>query len=133
MKLAVKLTGWLLKRDLSLEDRNALIIHILDSLAALPLRDIIKFDTDGSLTVNDRPLTFEQARSLRESARAALNNQALKLVHDAVLFKAIALGVHTVEKTEQMVFGRAAIWWGQQQDRIIRLLAQEDSELTPLA
>lgn len=128
-KLAVKLAQFALKRaDLSLEDRNKLTIHILKKLDAFPLRDMIVSNEEGKLLVNGRTLSAEGARQLRESARGALRSQARKFVHDQVLFTAITMGVHSLEKVEQSYFCRAAIWYGQQEDLILATLAQEDPD-----
>lgn len=128
-RMAVKLAHFALRRaDLSLADRNSLIVHILDRVGALPLRDMIIANEEGALLVNGRTLSVEGARSLRESARAALRNKARKFVHDQVLFTAVTIGVHNLEKVEQSIFSRAAIWYGQQENEILALIAQEDPQ-----
>jgi len=126
MSFAVKLCLWLLKRaDLSLEDRNKLSTAILDSLQALPLRDIISVDETGSLLVNGRSVGIDEARLLREGARTLLNSPTRKVIRDQVAFQAITLGVHKVEKPEQMFFARAAIWWSQNEENLLKVLAGE--------
>lgn len=128
-----KLTVWLLSWiKLSIQNRTLLTAQILSSLQALPLKDIITLDEEGNILVQGRRLKPEQELQLREAARGTLSNQARKLVHDQVLFRAVALGVHTVTTPEQMYFSRAAIWFGQQEIELLKILAKsnEDGELS---
>lgn len=125
-KLIIKLTIFLLKKDLSEASRNKLITCILDKLYVLPLKEIIVRDEQGTFLVSGKPLELEKLMILRESARSALQSVALKLINEQVLFNAVTIGVHRVEKPEQLMFSRAAIWWGQQQDSLLKLLANED-------
>lgn len=125
-RLAVWLTQFLLKQKLSKELRVKLMTSILDNLQALPFREIIRVNEQGVLLVNDRTLDIESTVQLRESAHAALQSVALKLINDQVAFNAVTLGVHKVETPDQMIFSRAAIWWGQQQRSLLQLLAGDD-------
>lgn len=128
-KIALRLTKFVLHRaDLSLDDRNVLTVHILKKLDAFPLRDMIISNEQGKLLVNGQVLSVEGARALRESARGALQNKARKFVHDQVLFTAINMGVHELERVEQSYFARAAIWWSQQEDLLLATLAQQDPD-----
>lgn len=134
-RLTVKLVLWLLNNsNLSIEDRGLLTTTVLDRLAALPLRDMIVVNEDGSLFVNGRRLTQESKARLRESARTALNNEAFKFIKDQVLFSAVAIGVHKLENERQSFFSRAAIWFGQQEDKYLHVLAglvNDERESTP--
>lgn len=73
---------------------------------------------------------MEQTLTLRDSAKGALKNKSLQLIHDQVAFAAVSHGVHKLERTEQSFFGRAALWYGQQEREILLALAggDEDSE-----
>lgn len=117
------LLTYLLKRDLSEKMKLKLSTLLLENFHALPFRDIITVNEKGVLLVSGRQLDIEQTISLRESASGALQSVALKLINDQVLFNAVSLGVHKVERPEQMMFSRAAIWWGQQQHELLKLLA----------
>src|SRR6185369_815837 len=102
-KLATILAIFSLKRaDLSIKDRNKLLIHIADKLGALPFRDMITEDSNGSLLVNGRPVDIELARILRDSAKGALHSKAFTYIRDQVLYDAIKLGVHRAEDEKQM-------------------------------
>lgn len=123
-RIALKIIAFLLKsNDLSVEDRSLLTYLVLDNLHALPIRDIISFNEDGSVIVNGKTLVSEQITLLRESARAALNNTALKLIHDQVEFTAVTIGIHKSNKVENLLFGQSAIWYGQQEKNLLTVLA----------
>lgn len=115
-------------KNLPIEDRNALVVHILGELQALPLSDIIYVSPDGQLLVRGRSLDMEQMRLLRESASVALTNHALTLIREQVTFEAITLGIHKVENPEQLFFARAALWWGNEVEKKLLLLAQRQQE-----
>lgn len=126
----VKLAVWLLNRSsISIIDRLVLTNAILDKLATIQSDDIIKLDENGTLLLNGRPLDYEQARLLRESARAVLNSTARSVVRKQVEYLAVTIGIHKADKPEQMLFGKAAIWWGQQEDNLYKLLSGEYSSL----
>lgn len=125
-KVAVMFAQFLLRQNLSQELRLKLTTSILETLQALPFRDIISVNEKGVMLVNGRQLELEQMIQLRESARGALQSTALKLIEDQVLFNAVTIGVHKLEKTEQILFSRAAIWWGQQQHELLKLLAGDN-------
>ena len=126
MSIITKIVIWLLKKsELSLRDRTALVTQLLDNLEAIQSRDIIKVNNEGQLVVNDRILDVEGARQLRESAIAILNSSAWKFVREQVEFRAVVLGVHNGDTPEKVYFSKVAIWFGQQIDEILQLLAQE--------
>lgn len=110
---------------LSTEDRTRLTCAILDRLHALPASDIISLNEQGQFTVGGRPLTMEDARKLRESAKYVLDSSARKIVREAVAFKAVSHGVHKANTPEEVLFSKAALWQGQQEDELYRMLAQE--------
>lgn len=123
-RFAIRLVKFLMSRDLTVEERNSLVINILDNLDVLPIHGIIDYNSEGELLLSGRSLDIEKVTQLREASRTALNNVALKLVSDEVLFTAITQGVHKVENPLQMLFYRAAIWYSQQQQEFLKKLAQ---------
>ena len=124
-KFAVKLTQFLLERgNLSFEDSSALIGTVLDKTGALPFKDIIEYAGDGSLIVGGKELNVEQAKYLRESAIAAIDNQAINLVCERITYLAVLEGVHKAETIPQLHFGKVAIWWSQNIKDILSKLAQ---------
>ena len=133
--LATKLAVWLLRKsDLSVENRSILTSSVLKELVAAPLCDIITKDNDGVLVIDGKKVDFEQARKLRESARAALNNYALQHIQRQVMFRAITTGFHHADNERQAFFGKAAIWWFERELEYLHILAQtitdENAEVT---
>lgn len=117
---------WLLNiSSLSMNDRTRLTAALLDKLNAFPAADIIKIDEKYGLLVNGVQIDVEKARLLRESAKAAFNSRACRLVWDAVAFKAVAVGVHNGDSPERVMFSKAALWWSQQEMELFSTLAQE--------
>lgn|SRR3990167_175979 len=110
--------------NLTLENRVLLTTALLDELKAIPATDIIKF-TEQGIVVNDRLLDLEGARLLRESAKATMDSQARKFVQEQVNLRAVTLGVHNGDTPEKLMFARAAIWQGQQQEELLKILASE--------
>lgn len=115
----------LLKMPLSLRARTKLIGAILERVEAVPLRDIITRAEDGSLRIEGRPVEYDQAVSLRESAIAMLNNQARRYVQAQVLSVAGHRGVVEGDTPEKLYFYRAAIWWALTEEEIYKQLAGE--------
>lgn len=127
-KLGIWLLERLLKGNLTLEDRNKIVVHILDLIQAIPLRDTIYLDNDGNLVVNGRSLSMEEMMQLRESAGAALENQALTLIRQQVMYEATGVSVFKGKNDLDLYFSRAAIWWGNQVEAKLKLLAQRTQE-----
>lgn len=130
-KLGIRLARFLLTRgNLTLEESNLLITSVLDVLGALPFTDVISVDDEGVLSVNGRSLALEEMKKLRDAAESALNNSALTLVRDQVAYIAVTTGVHKADSIAQTFFCRTAIWWGQQENKLLHLLAQRTQEPT---
>ena len=127
----IKLVGWLMNRDLSTEQMNKLTIYIMGNLGNLPIRDIIYLNKENQLVVNRKIVDLEKMRQLREHARIALDNKAIDLIKKQISFIAIANGIHKAERPEQLIFNRAAIWYHQQFDNYLSILAQIDNGQLP--
>lgn len=102
---------------------------ILKDLGALPIEEVIKLDETGTLLVDGRPLDTDIARKMSITAKAAIDNVALKMVFEQVTFAAIAAGVHRSETEKHTLFMRAALWSVQQIKENLKLLLQ-DGELS---
>ena len=127
--LTSKLAVWLLKRiDLTKENRILLTTQLLSNLKALPLTDPLEMASDGSLKINGRSLNMEEARSLRESAKVALTNPAIKLTREHVAYAAITIGVHQAMNNDQTYFAKTALWYHQQLLKQLQVLAGEEIE-----
>lgn len=124
---------WLIRRslaknDLTLQQRNEIITYILTNLHALPLHGIITTNTEGEILIEGRSLNVEKVIQLREAARIALDNKALKIVHQEVLYAAVVGGLHKGKSDLDLLFYRAAIWFGQQLEVQLKILAQQMDE-----
>jgi len=130
-RLAVSMANYALARsNLTIEQRNSLTMHIMDGIGALPFNDII-YVSDEGLVINNRSLSVDEMRQLRESAGAALNNQALTLIRQQATYEAITLGVHKVQSEKELLFARAAIWFGSVVEAKLKILAQRSELGTP--
>lgn len=132
MSLAVRFTLWLLKgKRLTLSERNSLSTAILADIEALPLRDIITASDEGIL-VNGKPLNIDKAKVLRESALAALDNQAFNYIGEQVRYVASERVLNKVTVPEDLYFYRAAIWFVEQMRAHLQILSQHSPELPGL-
>lgn len=128
MSLVVRLTLWLLHgRRLNIVERNALSTAILEQLEALPIRGIIT-NSDEGLLINGKPVEVEKMRTLRESAIAALDNQALNLIGDQIRWVATERLLHKVIVPEDIYYYRAALWAIEQLRAHLQTLAQVNQE-----
>lgn len=123
MSLVVKVVCWLLTKNLSVTDRMTLTNTILDRLGALPFSAIIKVSETGEVTVKGRPLDIEKYASLQQSAKAALENEAINLMWEANAFEAVEQGVHQGMNEYQILFAKTSLWNGQQDRKFLKELA----------
>lgn len=125
-RFTVRMAMKLLRRaDLSVESRSLLTTVLLDKLGALPFDDIITINESGEILVKGNQLDFEKAKQLREAARAALNNPALKLIWPSIAHAAVVTGVHKAENERQTFWARAVLWWSQKEQEMLYILAGE--------
>lgn len=126
-----KIAALLDKKDLSAADRSLLINAVLTKLAAIPLRDILYVNESGKLFVNGLEVSTEKANQLRGSAVMAMRSEAFKLIREQVVYATFVQAAHTAITTEHLMFGKAALWWGQQEDRYFKMLTNEDRNGNP--
>lgn len=124
-KLAVRALNMTI---LSVEDRNLLTAAILNTLQALPLHAILEQDESGAMIVQGKPLDVEKGRQLRDGAAAALRNPALLLIREQITYTAFVGASITSKIPEDLLFYRAALWWGQETEKLLKLLAQRSEE-----
>lgn len=127
MRIIVRILVWLLKHgELSVEDGATLTTAIVDVLQGAPLRDIITQDEYGVILFQGKPLSdFEKAMQLRDAARSALSNSALKLIWEQTLYSSFRVGVCEGDSIVKLMFAKTAIWNGENERKLLRLLAQE--------
>jgi len=119
----IRFVCWLLRhKRLSSVDRTRLTNTILDSIQALPTHAIITVN-ENKIFIRGTELDGERALVIREGAQSALNNVALRTIQEQVLYQAVSLGVHQALTSEQMNFAKAAIWFGEEENKLLRLLA----------
>lgn len=110
--------------EMSLEDKSLCTGALLDGLKALPLRTIISRDEQGVLHIQGKPVEYEQAVRLRESAIALHGSYARKVIDDQVRYAAIEFSINQGHTPEQIIFSRAALWFSEQQEDIINMFSQ---------
>lgn len=122
----VRFVCWLLKHaSLSPLKRMMLLNAVLSTVGSLPIHSIITVDDTGKLCIHGKPLEYEYAVMLRESAANVLKSPAYGLVREQVLYQAVSKGVHEALNHDQILFAKAAIWYGQQELDLLKVLAQE--------
>ena len=127
--MIIKLVCWLLSlKKLNASQRTLLTNQILKSIDALPLHAIITTD-GGKLFIRGTQLDSEKAMVVRASADQALHNAALEFVHEQVLYEAVSLGIHHGMTPEQIQFAKAAIWYSQQEIKLLKTLSTGTTEL----
>lgn len=126
----IRLICWLLKGTrLSPEQRLLLTNEVLSTIGSLPLHSIITADAAGNLLIRGKTVEKDQALLLRESALNVLKSPAYQIVREQVLRDAITYGVHQGVTTDQMQFGKAAIWFGEQEINLFKVFAGESGNL----
>jgi hypothetical protein len=124
---------WLFKRTANQKDKGRILNAMLSTVQGVPIHAIISLDEEQKLLINGRPVDVEQAIALKASAGTVLNSPAWKLVRDQTLFLAVRMGVHDALNADQVLAAKMAIWFGHQQEELLRMFAQEtgDRELSP--
>lgn len=129
MRLLVKLALSVIKRaDLTIQERTLCTGVVLDRLEALPLRAIVESSDEGVL-INGRALDLDKLRVLRESAIAAIDNQAINYIAEQVVWIATDRVIRKALTPDELYFYRAAIWFGEQMKSHLQILAQTRPEL----
>lgn len=107
------------------ESHKAEIVNfLLESVGALPFKDIITYDLDETVMVKDRKLTSEQALQFREGAVNLGKNWFYRTIKEQMAFEAIKLGIHTGQTTEQLLFAKAVLWVQQRELELINKFNQ---------
>lgn len=119
------LVSRLLRGKLSATQRNHLVMHILAVESALPLHATIRSSDEG-LLINGKPVDLDKAKKLRELAGVVIDNQAFKLCAEQVRYVAVHNGLRTGLPPEDLLFYRAALWYSEQLDSHLALLAQRN-------
>lgn len=124
--MIVRFLVWLLRyKKISEKDRTFVLNALLESIKSVPLRYVISTDNNRNIYVMGKPLSIEEALSLRDSASAVLNSKVRKLVQDQIRFKAIEDGYLKNYDPVKGVFYKAALWYSQQENELLEELSGE--------
>lgn len=125
-KLLCKLSVWLLKsKRLDNESKSVVLNALLSNMNALPISDILSFDLQGSLKLNGKPLTIEQAVSIKEGAVSLKNNATYRLIKEQIAFKAVNMGIHNAINLDMVLFSKAVLWVQEREVELIESLSSE--------
>ena len=124
-KILIKL---LKSKKTSSEDRALILNTLLERINALPIADIISYDLNGTLLVNGKSLSVDQAISLKESAVALQKNQFYRIIKEQIAFNAISIGIHKGNTLEQILFSKSALWIQQQEMELISKISGQNIE-----
>lgn len=121
-----KLALYLLKKkNLSEKNRAKILGALLDNIGALPLRGTLRFDENGTISINGKELTVEQAVILRESVVSLKSSFARQVINEQLRFLAIELGVHQGVTLERIIFSKAALWILEEEKKILDHIAPD--------
>ena len=119
-KLLSKIIVWALSlTTIKGEDRTRLINALLAHIDALPLRDVVSFDLDGTLLIRGNKLEVEQAQNLKAAVSSLKDNYARKLIQEQLLHEANMIGLHKGLNPEMIQFAKALIWCLQNEQALI--------------
>lgn len=125
-KLILNITLFVLRRSkLSDVHKNTLMSAILKNIQAIPIRDIIKFDTEGTMLINGRKLQPDQLISFVESCHGLKSSHARRLINEQLTYQAIKMGVYQATNTEQIMFAKAALWVIQEENALLASIVGE--------
>lgn len=117
-KIIIKILKW---KKLKGEDKTRIITALLDNIDALPIRDAISFDIDGTILIRGKKLDLEQIQNLKIGVSVLKDNFARKLIQEQLLYEASLIGLQCVN-TEQLMFSKSAIWMLRRENELINEL-----------
>ena len=124
--IVTKIVLWMMRNTrFSLENRVVCTTALLDKLNAIPSRDIVNIDGNGSIFVNGKAVDKGKVSQMRQQAQALLENPLRQFVREQVSFRAVKLGVHKANDLNEVFFSKAALYQAQQEDEIYEQLAQK--------
>lgn len=124
-KLISKLAILALKSErLSRDDITRVTNALLDNIGAIHTQDVISFGSQGQLFIGGKQVDKEQANGIILSARTFEDNQFRKILREQVKYEAIKLAVHNGVSPETIMFAKASLWHGEQENRILNEIIQ---------
>lgn len=126
MRFIVWITIKLLRsKRITGEQKTVLMAALLDNIHAMPIKDIVLFNADRTMTINGRKLDIEQAISFSESTIGLKNSYARNIINSQLIYEALKLGTYSGMTPEQIQFSKAALWVIQEENRLIDMVAKE--------
>ena len=121
---------WILKQKrVSQQTKIQILNFLLESVNAVPIRNILEFESDGTLKVGGKTLDPQSAINLRESVISLSKNYSDRIITEQITFEAIKIGLHIGQTTDQIMFSKAAIWVLKQREELItKLIGQNINE-----
>ena len=110
-------------------DRLLITTRLLSTVGALPVHSIITVDDANVLHIQGKPVNKERALMLRESALNVLRSPAYQVIREQVLYQAVSKGVHEGMSVDQIQFSKAAIWFGDEEMKLLKVFASEAGNL----
>jgi len=89
------------------------------------MHDIISTDEKYQFLVNGKAIDMETAIRLKESASQVLNSFARSLIHQQIQRLAFVNGFHKASDIDQILFYKAALWFSEQEDILLKSIAQD--------
>ncbi len=124
--MLIKIIIWLLRsKRLSKQERIDLSTEVMRGLNIVPMHDIISTDAKYQFLVNGNPIDMETAIRLKESASQVLNSFARSLIHQQIQRLAFVNGFHKASDIDQILFYKAALWFSEQEDILLKSIAQD--------
>lgn len=106
------------------DDKTRIITALLENIDALPIRDAITFDADGTILIRGKKLEIEQIQNLKTGVVILKDNFARKLIEEQLLYECSKMGLHQGLTPEQIQFSKAAIWVLQQYNKFLEMLSE---------
>lgn len=97
-------------------------------MGALPFKDILTYDLNGTVRVADKNLTPEQLIQLREGAVSLEKNWTYRVIKEQIAYEAVKYGVHSSVTTDMLLLAKAALWIQQQEIKLIKNLSGQDDK-----
>ena len=120
--LIIKFLAWLIKRsNFTLEQKAKITAELLDNIGALPIRDVLEFDYEGTIKVGGQAVDMEKAVLIKQGAKVLRDNFARRIIRDQMKYNALMLAI-TGTNLEQIMFAKAANWVMLQEDELLKKL-----------
>jgi len=125
--MLARLLTWIIRIvPFSDKSRLELVNGLINRAGGVPIHSIITVDENRRILVQGKALSVEDILRMRESARTLLDSPLRKLIQQQVRFSAIDEGyLKSQDPTKTALFYKAAIWFSQQEDELLRGLAQD--------